>query len=220
MRPDIDKLLGMIASGASQESILFAIAYQAGLAASDPAVSALVTVLDNPAALSLQFSHPAHVTSGPYSQSRSLQIADDKLIAVSEPDTRGEPRHVVAYGNRTRHIAYPPGTALHHILFLAYPFCECLKSLVTVRYADSAWSCYAMALRGHGVAWLPESLVQDDLATGKLLRADVPELDIPVELRLYRSTPDGQSTVDDAWNFFLAWSRYRAHPAPQVHRAC
>lgn len=216
MRRDIDKLLGMIASGASQEAILFAMAYQAGLAASDPAVAAMVTVLDNPTAFSLQFSHSTHVTPGPFLSSRSLLVSDDKLIAVSEPNVFGEPRHVVAYGCRSRHIAYPSNTVLHHILYLAYPFSECLKSLVTVRYVDSAWSCYAMALRGLGVAWLPESLVQEDLASGRLLRADIPELDIPLGIRLYRSTPDGDSAIDDAWNFFLAQSLRRPHFADQV----
>lgn len=129
-------------------------------------------------------------------------IGADKLIAVTAPDAKGKPRHAVIHGGCTPHITYSSDYVLGRILRSAYPHPERLNALVTVVCSDSAWSSYAMVLRGLGVAWLPESLVRDDLENGRLLRADCPELDIPIELRLYRSASNHRKLVDDAWEVF------------------
>ena len=43
-----------------------------------------------------------------------------------------------------------------------------------------------MALDGRGLAWLPESMVREELAQGRLQVAGPPHWRIPVEIRLYR----------------------------------
>ena len=44
----------------------------------------------------------------------------------------------------------------------------------------------SMALEGRGLAWLPESMVRDELVVGRLLPAGPDHWRIPVEVRLYR----------------------------------
>ena len=44
-----------------------------------------------------------------------------------------------------------------------------------------------MALTGRGVAWLPQSLIADDLAQGRLVLAGAPSLDITIEICLFRA---------------------------------
>ncbi len=44
----------------------------------------------------------------------------------------------------------------------------------------------AMAIEGFGVAWIPNAIVKDDLASGRLVRAAEPEDDIRVDIRIYR----------------------------------
>ncbi|MCC2674120.1 MAG: LysR family transcriptional regulator [Ramlibacter sp.] len=44
----------------------------------------------------------------------------------------------------------------------------------------------SMALEGRGLAWLPESMVRDELVAGRLLPAGPAHWRIPVEVRLYR----------------------------------
>lgn len=44
----------------------------------------------------------------------------------------------------------------------------------------------SMALEGRGLAWLPQSLVREELAAGRLLVAGPAHWRIPVEVRLYR----------------------------------
>lgn len=53
-----------------------------------------------------------------------------------------------------------------------------------------------MALEGHGVAWLPRSLVEDELAQGRL-QVVAPEL--PMEIRLYRNGARGRGIVERVW---------------------
>ena len=54
----------------------------------------------------------------------------------------------------------------------------------------------SMALAGHGVAWLPRSLVAGEIASGALAIVG-PEM--PMEIRLYRSADRGQPFLDQVW---------------------
>jgi DNA-binding transcriptional LysR family regulator len=59
----------------------------------------------------------------------------------------------------------------------------------------------AMVLAGHGVAWLPESLIRRDLANAQLhdLGADV-----PMEIRMYRSAKKSRKAVVKVWETAMA----------------
>jgi DNA-binding transcriptional LysR family regulator len=51
-----------------------------------------------------------------------------------------------------------------------------------------------MALDGRGMAWLPHTLIADDLATGRLLEAAPAAWRIELEIRLYRDrSPLGEA---------------------------
>jgi DNA-binding transcriptional LysR family regulator len=43
-----------------------------------------------------------------------------------------------------------------------------------------------MALDGRGLAWLPETLVREDIAHGRLVAAGDAPWNVPLEIRLYR----------------------------------
>lgn len=61
----------------------------------------------------------------------------------------------------------------------------------------------ALALDGHGVCWLPESLVAADLAQGRLLCASMDaRWHVPLDIRLYRcNSPDHPSACpDELWH--------------------
>ena len=53
-----------------------------------------------------------------------------------------------------------------------------------------------MALEGHGLAWLPRSLVAHELTDGRLISVG-PE--IPLEVRLYRSARRTRPIVETVW---------------------
>ncbi|WP_019903398.1 LysR family transcriptional regulator [Methylobacterium sp. 77] len=53
-----------------------------------------------------------------------------------------------------------------------------------------------MALEGHGLAWLPRSLVARDLEDGRLIAVGE---EAPLEIRLYRNAGHRRSTVSAVW---------------------
>lgn len=160
-------------------------------------------LLDASIDFNLCFAHPQIETPSSTSQPLYLVVGKDKLLAVTAPGIKGQPKHIVVHGGCTPHITYSSEYVLGRILRSAYQHPERLNALVTVVSSDSAWSSYAMVLQGHGVTWLPESLVREDLENGRLMRADCPELDIPIEIRLYRSASNKRKLVEDVWNFLL-----------------
>lgn len=57
----------------------------------------------------------------------------------------------------------------------------------------------AMALDGRGVAWLPRSLIQDELDAGKLIDLSPAMVHIPVEVHLFRRRDATSGMVDALW---------------------
>jgi hypothetical protein len=62
-------------------------------------------------------------------------------------------------------------------------------------------------LRGVGTAWLPLSIVDDDLARGSLCRLSVAKHDLQLEIRVYRTrasaTEERSALVDRAWTAMI-----------------
>lgn len=58
----------------------------------------------------------------------------------------------------------------------------------------------SMALEGRGLAWLPESLVREELAAGRLRCPGPPHWRIPVEIRLYRDPAPMGAHAEGFWS--------------------
>ena len=56
-----------------------------------------------------------------------------------------------------------------------------------------------MARDGRGVAWTALSLITDDLAAGRLMRAASKESDVPVEIRLWRPKARQSLAAEAFW---------------------
>ncbi|MCE1249669.1 MAG: LysR family transcriptional regulator, partial [Comamonadaceae bacterium] len=73
----------------------------------------------------------------------------------------------------------------------------------------------AMALEGHGVAFLPFSAVRKELAAGLLVSAAPPELQslrIIMDVRAYREKPVGKEQPQGAAQ--ALWTHLETHGAP------
>jgi len=69
----------------------------------------------------------------------------------------------------------------------------------TVFEAHLASVLRTMALDGRGLAWLPRSLVADDLASGRLVEAASRDWHIDLEIRLYRARSPLGRAGEDFW---------------------
>jgi DNA-binding transcriptional LysR family regulator len=57
-----------------------------------------------------------------------------------------------------------------------------------------------MALDGRGIAWLPQTLVEDDIGQGSLVAAASSEWAVPLEIRLYRDSQLLGKAANAFWN--------------------
>src|SRR5690606_32338607 len=117
------------------------------------------------------------------------------------PGRQGQPWPYLAYaagaylGRATELLLKQAGTAIH---------------LERVYETDMAEGLKAMALEGHGVAFLPASAVRKDVEAGRLVHAapELQGLDLALDLRAYRQKPGGREPARRAaealWDFLAA----------------
>lgn len=131
----------------------------------------------------------------------SVQIGADVLVPVSAVDALGKPLYALGAGPSpvpllTYSVASGLGRILHEIHHAA------LEKLATQTAftAHLASVLRTMVLDGRGMAWLPQSLVNEDLARQRLVVAAPEEWCIDLEIRLYRSRSAMGRAAEALWD--------------------
>jgi len=128
----------------------------------------------------------------------SVSVGHDTLLPVCAPDADGRPLWTLPGAQRPpRWLAYSPVSGLGRILAVLRPAASEGGDIVFTSHLAAA--LMTMARDGHGVAWLPLTMAEDDLSRGRLLRAALPEFDVPIEIRLFRSPDCRSRAADDLW---------------------
>ncbi|HEV2677026.1 MAG TPA: LysR substrate-binding domain-containing protein [Aliidongia sp.] len=110
-----------------------------------------------------------------------------------------------------------PGTPDHPVRMLAYSS-DCFLGRIVeqiqqrnpahhfeVCYENSmAEALKAMALEGHGAAWLPMSSIGQELTSGALVRLAGAEWELPLDVRLYRSSARLRPAAAALWSHAVA----------------
>ena len=60
-----------------------------------------------------------------------------------------------------------------------------------------------MVIEGYGVAWIPRSIVDDDLKKGSLVRAAEDSTEIPLDIKIYRYEPNSEPGTERFWQVLL-----------------
>ncbi|MGO4668262.1 LysR substrate-binding domain-containing protein [Bosea sp. 2RAB26] len=127
-----------------------------------------------------------------------MRLGDERVVPVSAPDASGRPLHRIEPGaTPARHLAYGAGSFFHHVL--ADLFARRALERITIHENTMSEGLKAMALAGWGLAWIPESIVRLDLASGQLVRAADASWDLTVDIRLYRSLSNSRPVVEQFW---------------------
>lgn len=154
----------------------------------------------------ISHAHPSIEFNLPPVHFTSVVVGRDRLIPVSMPDKAGVP------------IDRLPGTADEPVHYLGYAetsaIGRALESMLThsstqlhldrVFVSHLAAVLKSMSREGRGLAWLPESNIQDDLASGALVPSGGEEWCVPVEIRLFRSREPLPPTAEEFWGLILA----------------
>lgn len=132
----------------------------------------------------------------------SVHVGDDVLVPLCAPDEARRPTWPLpgTPSKPTPRLAYSRASGLGRIL-AAYQ-----QGRTEVIHTEPKFTSHlaatlmTMARDGHGVAWLPRTLAEEDVARGRLVRAGSEEFDIPIEIRLFRSLECRNPAADELWN--------------------
>jgi LysR family transcriptional regulator, hypochlorite-specific transcription factor HypT len=132
---------------------------------------------------------------------RHVAVGRDTFLPVSAPDRTGRPRHALRSGSKTfvPMLAYSAESGIGRVVrTLRGPALEAARA-EPVFTAHLATVLRTMALDGRGVAWLPASLVGDDLRDGRLVAAGSADWQIEVGIRLTRASTTLPPVAETFW---------------------
>jgi len=138
-----------------------------------------------------------------------LRLSDDLLMPVSAaaPDAPGRPLHAIGQDGAVPVLAYSEASGLGRIMRsrMRGVFGDGSESAIAhgvsvVFTAHHAALLKTMALEGRGVAWLPHSLIADELRSGTLVPAGGETWNVPVEIRLYRQRAEMAPAAEALWS--------------------
>ncbi len=149
----------------------------------------------------LSHAHPKMRGSLDSQDYLSARIGGDQLVAVSKPDAQGQPQHWLGKQAFTAIpvLAYTEESGLGRIVRSVLGRRLESASTQVVFTAHLASVLRSMAMDGRGIAWLPCSLVEEDLASGRLVAAADGDWHIDLEIRLYRSREVVSRAADAFW---------------------
>ena len=146
---------------------------------------------------------PMHPDSVHY---RSAVVGSDVLIPVSAPDPDGKPKaELNAYADRrVAVLAYSAESGIGRILrALRGVALEAIRAEV-VFTAHLASVLRTMALDGRGIAWLPRTLIADDLVAGRLVAVGNESWSIAMDIRLLRQQSKMHPAAERFWRTVVA----------------
>jgi DNA-binding transcriptional LysR family regulator len=144
--------------------------------------------------------HPAVPGRLGADQFLSRSVGHDRLLPVSVPQG-GTPRYMLpgAPGSPLPCLAYNAESGLGRIVAAAPSLVKAKFLLEPVFTSHLAAVLRALALEGRGIAWLPYSLIAQDLERGALVRAADETWDIEMEIRLFRSSERLARVAEQFW---------------------
>ncbi len=121
-----------------------------------------------------------------------LSLGHESLAAYAKADANGQPLFRLAAGSApTPLLAYAPGAYMGHMVEQIIRQLPAAPALETVYETDMAEGLKAMAVEGHGLAFLPASSVRQELRSRRLVPAAAPGVaQLTMEVRIYRERPE------------------------------
>jgi len=135
-------------------------------------------------------SQPLQLSSSRYDM---LSLGRESLAPYAKADASGAPLfRLPASGNaKVPFLAYASAAYLGRLVELIVKQSPVPLQLEPLYETDMAEGLKAMALEGHGIAFLPGSSVAQDLAGGRLVRAAAAgQCELSMEVRIYRARPE------------------------------
>lgn len=161
--------------------------------------------------LLLAYHHPSQPLQLNPERYEMLSLGHETLAPYAKADADGQP--LFRLPGRTHepvpYLAYASGAYLGRLVDLLLKQAGEPLYLDPIYETDMAEGLKAMALEGHGLAFLPASSVKKELRARSLVPAGprhngVPACEVTIEVRLYRERPGPRGSkpaAQELWNF-------------------
>ncbi|WP_088279115.1 LysR substrate-binding domain-containing protein [Ideonella sp. A 288] len=135
-----------------------------------------------------------------------LSLGHETLAAYAKADANGQPLFRLGGSGQVPLLAYASGAYMGHMVEQIIRQMAVPPTLETIYETDMAEGLKAMALEGHGLAFLPASSVRKELKSGRLVQAAPTGVgELTMEVRIYRERPAVARHVKPAaqalWDF-------------------
>ncbi len=129
-------------------------------------------------------------------------LGTDTLMPVTAPGPDGAARHRLPGSSEapTPLLAYSSTSGMGRIIAAARPQDARSNAFRPVFTSHVATVLKSLALTGRGIAWSPRSLVADELADGRLVRAGDRDWDVEIEIRLLRPRARQSRAAEAFWD--------------------
>jgi DNA-binding transcriptional LysR family regulator len=158
-------------------------------------------MLQRKAQFLLSHSHP-HVPSKLDSLNfPSVRVGIEAIIPVCSMSANRTPLYSLnkVKQSHTPILAYSPESGLGRLIrTLLGNMIEHAKGEIILT-AHLATVLKSMAIEGRGIAWLPKSLIEDDLKSGRLIEAGSADWCVDVDIRLFRSPEPEPLAAEVLW---------------------
>ncbi len=177
---------------------------------------AVMRLVEGSCDLLIAYHHTAQPIQLDADRYEMLHLGDELLSPYVRPDAnRRSPLHLAGHGGAALpYLAYAPGAYLgravdHLVKQSAGPV-----HLDRIYETDMAEGLKAMALEGHGVAFLPASSVRKDVRAKKLVSAGE-GLETALDIRIYRERPNARKAKRALEKF---WADLQRHLQAKAQR--
>ena len=174
---------------------------------------AVMRLVEGNCDLLIAFHHPSQPFQLDADRYEMVSLGQEILAPYVRPQPNGEPMYRLPGrpGQLLPYLGYAPGAYLGRVVDLLLKQSRTAIHLDRVYETDMAEGLKAMALEGHGIAFLPLSAVKKELRAKKLVSAlppEMPELEMPLDIRVYREKPLGKDapkrSAQALWNHLVA----------------
>jgi DNA-binding transcriptional LysR family regulator len=164
----------------------------------------------------IAYHHPSQPYQLDADRYERVSLGEEVVAPYVKPDAAGQPLFELPgrAGQRLPYLAYAPGAYLGHMVDLILKQSPKAIHFDRVYETDMAEGLKAMALEGHGIAFLPYSAVKQDLSAKRLVSAmpaGATDLQITMDVRAYRERPNPKEGVKSGIHAIRS-----AGPSPQT----
>ncbi len=158
---------------------------------------AVMRLVEGSCDLLIAYYHPSQPFQLDADRYEVVTLGEEVIAPYVRADADGEP--LLAFPGKLEkplpYLGYAPGAYLGQVVDLMLKQSAMPVHLDRVYETDMAEGLKAMALEGHGIAFLPHSAVRKELRSKKLVSAvpqGLPSMQFTMDLRAYREKPVGK----------------------------